>query len=419
VLDTVAEEPGRGSISEVMSYDLAVDLTGGPDSFSSRAEVRFRCLRAGGGAFADLHAISIRRAVLNGADLDLAAAYQPGRLELPQLALDNTLVVEADFGYTPDDAGLHHLTGPDGSTCVCSKTVPAGAPRIYCCFDQADLPAPFTLAVNAPAGWICRANAPIASQPGTGEAGLWKFAPTHPIAAYLSSFCAGPFSGPAFGCERAGRDPLPMTVSAMPSATAALEAVADVDLFRHPLRYYEHNLGTPYPYDKCDFVFAPGYPGLAFGPPGLITIKDQVITEPQQGKPGLFLAIVIAHELAHAWVGGLIQFLPDDGWLEEAIASYVSRSALEELFPDVTPWSAGTSILLPDHAYAKDAAKLKQLDTMIGQPAVMQGLGDLLRRHTNAIVSQDDLVRAWSRASGQDLGAWARDQLRPEPSAED
>jgi aminopeptidase N len=99
------------------------------------------------------------------------------------------------------------------------------------------------------------------------------------------------------------------------------------------------------------------------------------------------------------------------GWLEEAITTYVSRSALEARHPDVTVWSADTSRTLPDHGYARYAAPLKQLETMIGKPAVMDGLGDLLRHHANETVTKDDLVQCWSRASGRNLRKWAAETL--------
>src|SRR5204862_6614019 len=135
--------------------------------------------------------------------------------------------------------------------------------------------------------------------------------------------------------------------------------------FRQPLEYYQRSLGLAYPYGKCDFVFVPGYPGLAFGAPGLVTIKEQVLTEPPQRNPSLYLATVIAHELAHAWFGGLIELQPsEDGWLEEAITSYINRTALEATRPG-----------------ASDAEAIRQLETLIGRQAVINGLGNLLRHH--------------------------------------
>jgi aminopeptidase N len=408
----------RSSILEIVSYDLVVDLTGGEDTFSSRAEIRFRCQRAGATAFADLHAVTVRWAVLNGADLDITTTYHPGHLELSRLARENTLVVEADFSYTSAGAGLHRVTGPDGGACVYSKAYPSGAPHIFCCFDQPDLRAPFTLSIRAPIGWSCLANAPMADRHRDKTTARWTFTTTRPIAPYLFSACAGLSAGPAFACERRDGSPLPVTTHALPPAAELLDAALSAELFQQPLLYYERTLGVRYPDDKYDVAFLPQFPAaLAFGAPGLLSVRDEVLN--LKDKPETYLATVIAHELAHAWFGGLIELQPPDNeWLEEAITTYVSRSALEARHPDITPWNAATSRTLPDHAYAKYAAPLKQLETMIGKQAVMDGLGHLLRQHANETVTKDDLARSWSLASSQDLREWAANQLVPGPPDE-
>lgn len=404
----------RTSTVDVVAYDVLLDLTGEAGTFVSHTEVRFRCQQAGGSAFADLQAVSVRRAALNGRTLDVASAYVPGRLELPRLSAENTLVVEAEFDYCSAPAGLHRHAGPDGDCCVYSKAYPGGAPRMYCCFDQANVRAPFTVSINAPAGWSCLANGPVVSRPAAGSAGLWRFATTHPISPYLSSFCAGPFSGRAFTWEREQRRPVPLTANALPQAVPALDAAVSLELFEQPLAYYERNLGTPYPYGKCDLVFVPGYTGLAYGAPGLVTVKEQVVTEPPKDKHELYLATVIAHELAHAWLGGLIAFRPPaDGWLEEAITTYISREALEEARPGAALWEAAASQALPDRSYASNAATIKQLERLIDKQAVHAGLRDLLRRHAHGHVSKDDLVQCWSRAASRDLGRWAAESLIP------
>jgi aminopeptidase N len=398
---------------DIVSYDLLVDLTGDARTFTSRAEIRFRG-QQGNAAYADLQAASIRRAELNGAALSLARACQPGRLELPQLAAQNTLIVEAEFGYVSAGAGLHRQAGPDGHVCVYSKAYPGGAPRIYCCFDQPRLRAPFTMSVKAPAGWSCLANGPVASRPADGQAGVWTFAATDPIAPYLSSFCAGPFSGPAFTWERDRHRPVPVSANALPSAAAVLEAVAGPELFSSPLAYYERSLGTPYPYGKCDVAFVPGWPGLAFGAPGLVTIKEQVLTEPHDGSPGLYLAIVIAHEVAHAWFGGLIDIRGADGkWLIESLTTYISRTAIEQTHPGATPWAEPVSQVLPDHAYARNAATIRQVEHLIRRQAMLAGLRDLLHRHAHGCATKDDLVQCWSQAAGRDLREWAAETLLP------
>jgi aminopeptidase N len=405
-----AWELERRSFLDISSYELVFTFGDDGDTFWSRTEIRFRCRQTGAATFADLQAADIRRAVLNGADLDLAASYRPGRLELPRLAAENTLVVDAAFSYTQTSAGLHRVAGPDGSTCIYSKAYPGGAPRMYCCFDQADLRAPFTVSVNAPAGWSCLANGPVTSRPVDGASGLWKFAATPPIAPYLSSIYAGPYPGVAF-TARQGQPPV--TASALPPGDALLQTAVSPDLFWQPLQYYQHALGAPYPYGKCDFAFVPGFPTLAFGAPGLVTVREQVLTD-QTGKPDLYLATVVAHELAHAWFGGLVDIChPDGTWLIEPLTTYISRTALEQTRPGAAPWAARVSQALPDHAYADNAATIKQLERLIGRPAVLKGLRELMHRHPHGCATKDDLVGCWSRASGRDLGGWAADTLIP------
>jgi aminopeptidase N len=85
--------------------------------------------------------------VLNGADVTGRHLHRDGRLELTNLARENTLVVEAEFAYTETGTGLYRFG------CVYSNANRGGAARIFCCFDQPDLRAPITLAVRAPTGW--------------------------------------------------------------------------------------------------------------------------------------------------------------------------------------------------------------------------------------------------------------------------
>jgi len=363
--------------------------------------------------------VSIGQIALNGTYLS-AGGLKDGRLELPRLANENTLAVEAEFAYAPAGEGLRRVNGPaDGSAYAYSKTHPAGASEIFCCFDQPDLRAPFTVSVHAPGGWSCRANAPLAGRPAAGGPGLWRFAPTTPLAPSLFSVCAGPFYGPVLACERDRGQPLPVTLWALAPAADLFDSETILELVRQPLRYYERALGVPYPYGKCDLVFVPGFPALAFSAPGLITAQDTVL-QARERQPACYLAAVIAHELAHAWFGGLVGMRRrDDTWLIEAITTYLSRAALAETWPGTTPWAAATSVTLPDHAYARNAAAIRQLETLIGWRAVMLGLGSLLQRHPHSAATKDDLVRCWSQATGRDLRTWAAETLIPAACPED
>jgi aminopeptidase N len=298
---------------------------------------------------------------------------------------------------------------------VYSNARRGGAARIFCCFEQPDLRAPITLAVRPPPGWCCRANFPLVARPADGDEGVWRFGPTPPLAPYKFSFCAGPAPVAVLGAVVDREPPVMLTIWTPAATTDLFDADMLVELVRRPLRYYAHALGVPYPYPKCDLVFVPRYSPLAFSPPGLAVLQDQLL-KPAENRPALYLNCVFAHEMAHAWIGGLLDFGDEnDMWLQEALATYISRTALEETQPGSTPWAPDTSASLPDHAYAEDAALLRQLEELIGRPALMNGLAALMRRYSHATISRDDLVRSWSQSSGQDLRSWAAETLIPAP----
>lgn len=68
---------------------------------------------------------------------------------------------------------------------------PTGAPGLFCCFDQFDLPATLALSLRVPQGWTCVANSAVAQRPAPGTAGTWRFAPLR-LKPLELTFCAGP-----------------------------------------------------------------------------------------------------------------------------------------------------------------------------------------------------------------------------------
>jgi aminopeptidase N len=250
---------------------------------------------------------------------------------------------------------------------------------------------------------------------------------TEPIAPGISSICAGPYSGISLSCEREQGDPLPVRVLASKSTARQLPQPGWMQQsVQRPLQYYERNLGVRFPYPKCDVLFVPGFPGLAFSAPGLIAVREEALEREQSSGSSLWLPLVVAHELSHAWIGGLVNICHADQiemWLIEALATYVSRTALAEMTTDALGgtalWAEPAAASLPDHAYAGNVAIIKELELRIGREAVLAGLGSFLRRHAHGQATKDDLVECWSEGTGQDLREWsaarmqAPGQLRP------
>src|ERR1700722_16152260 len=161
---TESEARARAALLTIDSYDVSIDLTATPAR--SRTVIRFGCARPGAASFADL-AAQVRggAAVLNGAPL---GPVIDGRLALAGLAAENVLAVEAEVS----DRCLNRFAQPSGGgDYVRGYAYPTGAPDLFCCFDQLDLPAPLSLSVRVPGGWSCVANGAVANRPAPGAEG--------------------------------------------------------------------------------------------------------------------------------------------------------------------------------------------------------------------------------------------------------
>jgi len=125
-----------------------------------------------------LHLVNI-----GGATAD--APLRNGHIVLPPSALRvgaNSVTIEFDAG----DASLNR-----NDDFLYTLFVPARAHEAFPCFDQPDLKARWTLALDVPDGWETLANgAETARTPGEGRTRL-TFAQTQPIPTYLFAFAAG------------------------------------------------------------------------------------------------------------------------------------------------------------------------------------------------------------------------------------
>ena len=72
--------------------------------------------------------------------------------------------------YSNTGEGLHRFVDPaDGRVYLYAHMFLDGARRIFPCFDQPDLKAPFTLSVTAPPDWLVAANGePAGRRPRAG-----------------------------------------------------------------------------------------------------------------------------------------------------------------------------------------------------------------------------------------------------------
>jgi aminopeptidase N len=389
----------RELLSDVR-YDAELDLR----SNRSRTVVRFRCLSPGASSYADLAVASVESMSLNGSAL-AASAWRDGRVALSDLGSSNALEVTANVSNVGDDRGLVWFVDDGGERFVYTHGRTDGVARWAPCF--LDVPARWDLRVVVPNEWTVLSHCPSLSSP---DGGVFRFLPPYPLP-----------DGPTFAAGRwtrvEGPDRVPMW--ARPSMADALARSPVGEWVASALAFHEQILEVPYPYETRDCVFIPGYPSQAGCSGGLIVFHERVLRRSFANDWARYVRWVIAHETAHSWFGDLVGFSSDEHrWTAEGIATYLCHRAnaswdrfhvLEELeaHEDDDAAAAGAPSLI----YAKPAAVVRHLESIIGESAVGTGLTSWLRRHAGGSSTGDHLVGEWSAAAGLDLSAWALDWL--------
>ncbi|BCB84476.1 aminopeptidase N [Phytohabitans suffuscus] len=436
---TRAEAADRADLLTVESYAVELDVTGGPERFRSTATVRFRSARPGAATFAEIRPVELRSATLNGTPLDVST-LDGNRIPLAGLADVNELVVEADMAYSNTGEGLHRFVDPaDGETYLYAMSFLDDAQRIFACFDQPDLKAPFTLTVHAPEGWLVAANG--AAEAGRAAEADGRFVTTPPLATYFVSLVAGPYHA-----RYDEHDGIPLGLFCRRSLAAHLDKDADeiFEITKACFDRYHELFGVRYPFGKYDQAFVPEFNAGAMENPGLVTFRDDYIFRSAVTDGDReWRAVVIAHEMAHQWFGDLVTMRWwDDLWLNESFAEYLGvrvtsestrfdrswttfglrrkasgyvadqRPSTHPVAPDEVVDAAHALLNFDGISYAKGASVLRQLVASLGDEAFFAGLRAHFAAHRFGNATLDDLLGALSEASGRDLRGWADVWLR-------
>ncbi len=444
------EATARAALLDVTSYTVELDLTqaeqDGVTTYGSTTTLRFTSREAGARTWVDLDDAVVHEITLNGRALDPATAYADSRITLPDLSADNELVVRADCRYSNCGEGLHHFVDPaDGRVYLYSQMEVPDARRVFACFEQPDLKAPFTFVVTAPAHWKVISNAPTPAPADSGDgAAVWTFPPTKPISTYITAVVAGDYHEIQDVYE-GEHGTVPLGHFARQSMKEYLERDRDelVLLTQQGFAFFEEAFGYPYPFEKYDQLYVPEYNMAGMENAGCVTIRDEYLF-PSRAPKSLheFRASVILHELAHMWFGDLVTMRWwDDLWLNESFAEWACYHA-ESLATSYTEAWTGFSNArkqrgyradqLPSthpiatdmfdlHAvevnfdmitYAKGAAVLKQLVAWVGLEPFLEGIRGYFRDHAYGNTEFTELLTALEKASGRELTGWAQEWLQ-------
>ena len=381
-------------------------------------------------------------AAVDSVDVDGASIpveYDGSRIVLRGLGGSNVVRVAAHGHYGRSGEGLHRFVDDaDDQTYLYTQYEPADARRVFACFEQPDLKAPFTFEVTAPDGWEVLSNQPATQTLSVDGAQRVTFAPTLPISTYITAIAAGPYHRVASSWSRGE---LTVELGALCRASLApyLDAENVFDITRQGLDFYAEYFDYPYPFGKYDQIFVPEYNLGAMENPGLVTFTEAYVfrgsaTDEQHQRR----ANTILHEMAHMWFGDLVTMVWwDDLWLKESFADFmgslvsaeatrftdawvafaIKRKAwayLQDQLPTTHPIVAdivdleAAKLNFDGITYAKGASVLKQLVAFVGRDAFFEAARRYFKAHAFGNTTLVDLLDVLAETSGRDVREWAR-----------
>ncbi|MGY2746165.1 aminopeptidase N [Arthrobacter sp. UYCu723] len=442
---TRAEARERAELIAVESYEVSLDLTRGEKFFGSTTAVKFSAT-PGSSTFIDAVTHAVHSVTLNGRELDPAEVSDGIRIQLPELAAENNLLVVADAPYMNTGEGLHRFVDPvDNEVYLYTQFEVPDSRRMFAVFEQPDLKASFTFTVTAPSHWDLISNSPtpvpVETIPGVdgGARSVWEFTPTPPLSSYVTALIAGPYQSVRSEVTSANGKVTPLGIFARKSLMKYLDADNIFELTRQGFEFFEAQFGCPYPFEKYDQLFVPEFNAGAMENAGAVTILEgyvfrSKVTDAQVERR----AITVLHELAHMWFGDLVTMRWwNDLWLNESFAEYMSHLAAVENTTFDHAWTTFASVekswayrqdqLPTTHpifaeindlqdvevnfdgiTYAKGASVLRQLVAWVGPEEFMAGVREYFSKHAWQNTELSDLMAELEKASGRDLDQWGR-----------
>ncbi|MGW7684799.1 aminopeptidase N [Kribbella sp. NPDC054772] len=425
----------RAAALSVQSYDVDLDLTQGERTFGSTTTIRFTASEPS--TWLDVKPDELISVTLNGTAVDVAG-LNDGRLELTDLQPQNELVVVATMAYSHDGEGLHRsVDAADGLAYTYAMSFLDAAPRIFACFDQPDLKAPYRFKVTAPEDWLVLGNG-ASTQVSPGR---WELAETKPLSTYFVTVVAGPYHQ-----VTDSHDGINLSVVSRQSLKDALDREA-ADIFevtKQSFDEYHRMFGLRYPFGEYHQAFVPEFNAGAMENPGCVTFRDQMVfrsvaTDGERSQR----ARTIVHEMAHQWFGDTVTMKWwNDLWLNESFAEYMAHRVATDAtrytdnwidFAYVRKWwglqadqRSSTHPVAADAvkdalaslddfdgiSYAKGAAVLKQLAAYLGDDVFLAGVNAHIAANQFGNATFADLLAKWTEAGAVGIDDWAQAWLR-------
>ncbi len=301
------------------------------------------------------------------------------------------------------------------------------ARRAFPCFDEPAQKAVFHVSLVVPKGKTAISNTlPMSRREHEGEYEIVKFSPTPKMSTYLLAFIIGDFEYLESKTKNGTLVRVFTTPGKKHQARFALECA------KKTLEFYEKYFDIPYPLPVLDMIAIPDFASGAMENWGAVTYRESALLVDENNSSASnkqWVALVVAHELAHQWFGNLVTMeWWTHLWLNEGFASYIEYLAVDKLFPKWDIWTQFSTndlgvalrldslyhthpIEVPVHhpseigeifdevSYSKGASVIRMLASYLGEQNFRDGLRYYLKKHSYKNTETIHLWKAFEKVS--------------------
>ncbi len=366
---------------------------------------------------------------INGTDTNIL--FENEHILLPKSLLksgSNTVSIEFQAGETSLNRNPEYLY---------TLFVPDRARTAFPLFDQPNLKANYTLSLELPQNWTAISNAPLESKTKKDSTTVWSFEPSDLISSYLFSFVAGEF-------ETVTRTVDGYKMSLLHRETDEDKVERNLDDIFHlhasSIKWLEDYTGIEYPFKKFDFALIPSFQYGGMEHVGAIQYRASSLFLDEAPSESRLLgrASLIAHETAHMWFGDLVTMdWFNDVWTKEVFANFMAAKIVNPNFPNINhdlnflvrhypsaysvDRTTGANPIrqeLPNLneagtmygaiIYNKAPIMMRQLELLLGEEILREGLQEYLNTYAFANATWPDLISILDQKSSSDLKTWSQ-----------
>ncbi len=422
----------RASALAAVHYQLRLNLPAqAAEPVTGVVSVEFKLLDASEALVLDFRAPADHVHAVSLDDGAVEYSLVPDHIVIPAAALtvgEHKVRIE----FTSTDAALNRQ--PEF---LYALFVPDRASTAFPVFEQPNIKAVFSLSLGIPAAWQAVSNGELLQRDSTdSQQHVLQFAETLPISTYLFTFAAGELQ-----METALRDGREFTMYHRETDQEKLARNRDAifDLHATALQWLEDYTGIAYPFGKFAFFAIPAFQFGGMEHPGSVWYRAETLfLDPTASRTQeLSRASLIAHETSHMWFGDLVTMdWFNDVWMKEVFANFMAAKIAGPAFPDLNldlrffqahhptayavDRTAGTNpirqqldnlneagSLYGAIIYQKAPVVVQQLEELLGEELLRDGLRRYLDEHRFANATWSDLIGILDPLTDEDLAQWS------------